>query len=258
MIVKNFFTINIRPLIAISIIAGLLAICSCSLFTKEIVPDSPKELLEEGIKAIKLGQDLRARTLFTQLIEDFPDSQERKQAQLLLARSYYSFEEYEEAKLHFKKFIDLYPRHKNIDRAYFYKAMSDYQRVDLVSRDQAATKDARDGFQQLIDRFSKSQYLRKAKQKINACDFNLAKNILEVGKFYYRTGAYLSAISRFKDLLKNHSKQNFFDEAAFLLAESHYHEQSFKGAFLLYEKFTNEYPRRRFTLKAKKRLKTLR
>jgi len=71
MIVKNFFTINIRPLIAISIIAGLLAICSCSLFTKEIVPDSPKELLEEGIKAIKLGQNLRARTLFTQLIEIF-------------------------------------------------------------------------------------------------------------------------------------------------------------------------------------------
>ena len=175
MIVENFFTINIRPLIAISIIAGLLAICSCSLFTKEIVPDSPKELLEEGIKAIKLGQNLRASTLFTQLIEDFPDSKERTQALLILARSHYSIEEYEEAKFHFQKFVDLYPKHKNTDRAYFYKAMSDYQRMDLVSRDQVATKDARDGFQQLVDRFPKSQYLSQAKQKINECDFNLAK-----------------------------------------------------------------------------------
>ena len=160
--------------------------------------------------------------------------------------------------MHFKKFIDLYPRHENIDRAYFYKAMSDYQRVDLVSRDQVATKDARDGFQQLIDRFPKSQYLSQAKQKTNECDFNLAKNVLEVGKFYYRTGAYLSAISRFKSLLDDHSKQKFFDEAAFLIAESYFHEKNFKAARLLYKRFTREYPRSRFILKAKKRLTALR
>ena len=249
---------NFRLPITISIITGLLTIYSCSFFTEEIIPDSPKALLEEGIRAIKLDQPFRAQTLFKQLVEDFPDSKERKQAMLLIARSHYRFEEYEEAKFHFQKFIDLYPMHKNADRAYFFKAMSDYQRIDLALRDQTATKEARDEFQQLISRFPKSQYLEQAKQKKSECDFKLAKNIFEVGKFYYRTGAYLSAISRFKDLLKNHAKQNFFDEAAFLLAESHYHEQSFKGAFLLYEKFKNEYPRSRFTLKAKKRLKTLR
>ena len=249
---------NFRLPITISIITGLLTICSCSFFTEEIIPDSPKALFEEGIIAMKLNQPLRAQTLFKQLVEDFPDSKERKQAMLLIARSHYSFEEYEEAKFHFQKFIDLYPMHKNADRAYFFKAMSDYQRIDLALRDQTATKEARDGLQQLIKRFPKSRYVEQAKQKLSECDFKLAKNIFEVGKFYYRTGAYLSAISRFKDLLKNHAKQNFFDEAAFLLAESHYHEQSFKDAFLLYKKFTKEYPRSRLTLKAKKRLKTLR
>jgi len=249
---------NFRLPITISIITGLLTIYSCSFFTEEIIPDSPKALLKEGILAMKLDQPFRAQTLFKQLVEDFPDSKERKQAMLLIARSHYSFEEYEEAKFHFQKFIDLYPTHKNADRAHFFKAMSDYQRIDLALRDQTATKEARDGLQQLIKRFPKSQYVKQAKQKLSECDFMLAKNIFEVGKFYYRTGAYLSAISRFKDLLKNHAKQNFFDEAAFLLAESHYHEQSFKDAFLLYKKFTKEYPRSRLALKAKKRLKTLR
>jgi len=249
---------NFRLPITISIITGLLTIYSCSFFTEEIIPDSPKALLEEGIKAMKLDQTLRAQTLIKQLVEDFPDSKERKQAMLLIARSHYSFEEYEEAKFHFQKFIDLYPMHKNADRAYFFKAMSDYQRIDLALRDQTATKEAREGLQQLIKRFPKSKYVEQAKQKLGECDFKLAENTFEVGKFYYRTGAYLSAISRFKDLLKNHAKQNFFDEAAFLLAESHYHEQSFKNAFLLYKKFTKEYPRSRLTLKAKKRLKTLR
>jgi outer membrane protein assembly factor BamD len=247
-----------RPLITIIIITSLLTIYSCSFFDNEIIPDSPKELLKEGIKAFKLDQSVRGRKLITQLIEDFPDSKERKQALLLLARSYYSYEEYEEAKFNFKKFIELHPRHKNIDRAYFFKAMSDFKRVDLAARDQTFTKEAREGFQYLIDQFPKSQYLDQAKQKRKECDFKLAKHVFEVGKFYFRTGAYISAISRFKSLMTNHSKQKFFDEASFLLAESHYHEQSFKEAFLLYKKFVQEYPRSPFSLEAKKRLRALR
>ena len=220
-----------RPLITIIIITSLSIIFSCSFLENEILPDSPKELLKEGIKALKLDQTLRGRELLLQLIEDFPDSKARTHALLLLARSYYSYEEYEEAKVKFQKFIQLYPRHKNIDRAYFFKAMSDFKRVDLAKRDQTSTKEARKGFQDLIDQFPKSQYVEQAKQKKDACDFQLAKHVLEVGKFYFRTGAYLSAISRFKSLMTDHPKQKFFDEAAFLLAESHYHEQSLKRPF---------------------------
>ncbi len=254
----KFFTMCFRPFITIIIITSLLTIYSCSFFDKEILPDSPKEFLKEGINALKLGQTLRGRKLFSQLIEDYPDSKERTHALLLLARSYYSYEEYEEAKVKFQKFIQLYPRHKNIDRAYFFKAMSDFKRVDLATRDQTSTKEARKGFQDLIDQFPKSQYVEQAKQKKDACDFKLAKHVLEVGKFYFRTGAYLSAISRFKSLMNNHSKQKFFDEAAFLLAESHYHEQSLKQAFLLYKNFLSDYPRSSFSLEAKKRLIALR
>ncbi len=249
---------NFRSSATIIITIGLLSIYSCSFFAEEIVPDSARGLLEEGIKVSKLGQHVRAQKLFQQVVEDFPDSNERKTAMLLVARSHYKFEEYEEAKFGFQKFIDLYPTHKNTDRALFFKAMTDYQRIDLALRDQTATKDARDGFQQIITQFPKSQYLKQAKQKLKECDFKLSKNIFEIGKFYYRTGAYHSAISRFSNLLAEHSKQKFFDEAAFLLAESHYHEQSFKEALLLYKDFTKKYPRSPFTLEVKKRLRTLR
>ena len=94
-----------RPLITMIIITSLSTIFSCSLLENEILPDSPKELLKEGIKALKLDQTLRGRELLSQLIEDFPDSKARTHALLLLARSYYSNEEYEEAKVKFQKFI---------------------------------------------------------------------------------------------------------------------------------------------------------
>ena len=249
---------NFRLSTTIILLSCLLTIYSCGFFNANIIHDSPKALLEEGIKQTKLDNHIEAQKLFQQLVEDFPDSNERKTAMLLVARSHYKFENYEEAKFHFQKFIDLYPTHKNVDRAFFFKAMTDYQRIDLALRDQTATKDARDGFQEIISRFPKSPYMKQAKQKLNECDFKLSKNIFEIGKFYYRTGAYHSAISRFKNLLADHSKQKFFNEAAFLLAESHYHEQSFKEALLLYKKFIKKYPKSRFVLAVKKRLRTLR
>lgn len=248
---------SLRLSITIILFSGLFTIYSCAFFTEDVVPDSPKALLEEGIKAAKLDQPFRALKLFQQVVEDFPDSNERKTAMLLVARSHYKFEDYEEAKFHFQKFIDLYPTHKNIDRAFFFKAMTDYQRIDIALRDQTATKDARDGFQQFINQFPKSQYLKQAKQKLNECRFELSKNIFAIGKFYYRTGAYHSAISRFTNLLTDHPKQKFFEEAAFLLAESHYHEQSFKEALSLYKEFAKKYPRSRFAPEIKKRLRTL-
>ena len=248
---------SLRLSITIILLSCLLTIYSCAFFAEDVVPDSSKALLEEAIKAAKLDQPFRALKLLQQIVEDFPDSNERKTAMLLVARSHYKLEDYEEAKFHFQKFIDLYPTHKNIDRAFFFKAMTDYQRIDLALRDQTATKDARDGFQQIINQFPKSQYLKQAKQKLNECRFKLSKNIFEIGKFYYRTGAYHSAISRFTNLLTDHAKQKFFDEAAFLLAESHYHEQSFKEAFLLYKDFTKKYPKSRFAPEVKKRLKIL-
>ena len=254
----KFPRLNFQLLVATSIITGLLTIYSCSLFDPEIKSGSSGELLEEGIRALKLDQSIRANTLFEQILEDYPDSKERIQALLLLGRIHYRSEEYEEAKFQFQKFIELYPTHKHVDRAYFFKAMSDFQMVDLASRDQTATQEAHDGFQQLINRFPKSQYLRQAKQKLHECAFKLAQNVFEIGKFYYRTGSYHSAISRFKNLLAGHSKQKFFDEAAFLLAESYYHEQSFKAASVLYKKLLKEYPKTRFTVEAKKRLKALR
>ena len=249
---------NFRLPSTISVIAGILIICSCSFFTPEIVPDSSKKLLEEGVKALKLDQNIRAKTISKQVLEDFPDSKERTQALLLLARTHYSFEEYEEAKFHFQNFIELHPVHKLADRAYFFKAMSDYQMMDLASRDQTATREALDGFRQLINRFPKSQYLKEAKKKAQECTFKLAQNILEIGRFYYRTGSYHSAISRFKNLLSDHSQQKFFDEATFLLAESNYHEQNFDESSVFYRKLLKEYPRSRFTLEAKKRLRALR
>jgi len=201
---------------------------------------------------------IEAKAAFQQVLEDYPDSKERVRALLLLARAYYSEEEYEEAKFHFQKFIELYPAHLQVDRAYFFKAMTDYKMMDLASRDQTHTREALEGFDQLIERFPKSQYLRDARIKKKVCEASLAKNVFEIGKFYYRTGSYQSAIIRLKNLMQEHPNQKFLDEAIFLLAESYYYEQNYGEALDSYKQLLKKYPRSPFALQARNRVKTLR
>ena len=248
---------NFRLIGITGVILSIWTVCAC-LSTSEKKPASAQELINEGIKEIKLNSGVRAKAAFQQVLEDFPDSKERIQALLLLARTYYTDKEFEESKFHFQKFVELYPTHSQTDRALFFKAMSDYQMIDLISRDQTHTQEALEGFKQLIHRFPKSQFLKDAKRKQKKCKLKLAQSVLEIGKFYYRTGSYQSAINRLKSLIADHPKQKLLDEATFFIAESYYHEQNFSEASFSYKDLLKKYPGSRFKLQAKKRLRTLR
>ena len=252
------YIVNIRLIVSVSTILGVLIISSCSFFKPDFIPESTKDLFAEGIKALKNKEDMHARTLLNQIIEDFPGSKERIESLLLLGRINYSLAEYEEAKNKFQEFIDLYPVNKQVDRAYYFKAMSDYKVVDIAARDQTAAKDAIDGFELLINQFPKSKYIEKAKKNKKKCALRLAENIFEIGKFYYNIGSYQSAISRLENLLIQNPNYKFSDEAAFLIAESYYNEQNFIEAVVFYKKFVNKYPRSQFIVQAKKRLTVLR
>ena len=113
---------NFRLIGITGVILSIWTVCAC-LSASEKKPASAQELINEGIKEIKLNSGVRAKAAFQQVLEDFPDSKERIQALLLLARTYYTDKEFEEAKFHFEKFIELHPAHNQADRAYFFKAM---------------------------------------------------------------------------------------------------------------------------------------
>ena len=252
------YMIKIRLIVSVIAFLVVFSISSCSFLKTDFIPESPKGMLAEAVKALKNEDIIHARTLFKQIIEDFPGSNERIESLLLLGRAHYSLAEYEEAKNKFQEFMDLYPVNKQADRAYFFKAMSDYKMIDIAARDQTAAQEALDGFELLINRFPKSKYVEKAKKNKAQCEIRLAENIFEIGKFYYNTGSYQSAIPRLKNLLAQNANHKFSDEAAFLLAESYYNEQNFTEAIVFYKKFVNKYPRSQFIVQAKKRLRVLR
>jgi outer membrane protein assembly factor BamD len=219
---------------------------------------SASQLLQQGKRLAKEKEFGEAKAKIQLLLEDYPDSKERTAATMLLADLHYSAEEYEEAKFHYQKFIELYPAHQFVDRSHFYKAMSSFKLTDLASRDLTPVNSALEGFQRFAEDFPKSTYIKKANEKINQCLDILAQNMFEIGKFYYRTGSYQAAILRLKRLKVEYPNHSYILEAEFLLGESYYHEQNFPEASGYYKIVIKSSPRSEFAKEARLRLKTMR
>jgi len=249
--------IYLKPTPIIILLLSFSFILSCST-TKDKKPSSPSKLLREAKRFYKAEDAERAKSNINMIMEDFPDSKERIAGLMLLADLHYREEEYEEAKFQYQKFTELYPAHKYVDRAHFYKAMSNFKLSDLASRDLTPVNSALEGFNNFINEFPNSTYKIQAQKIAHKCLDILAQNIFEIGKFYFRTGSYQSAIIRLKSLMVEYPTHSYIVEAQFLLAESYFHEQNYNKARAHYKIVLQKYPRTEFAKQARIKLRKLR
>jgi len=240
------------------LLVWILMFASGCASTPEGPPSSPEKLMADGKRQLAKNSPEDAVLSFKKLLEDFPDSKERVAALILLAQAHYKAKEYDESKFHYTKFIELYPAHQHVDQARYFKAMSDFNLMEIPAKDQAHTQEALKEFEFLIQNFPKSPYRPNAEKKKQECQYKLAKSYFDVGKFYYRTGSYQSAILRFKKFMELYPEQPFIDEAVFLLGEAYYHEQNYEQAKDFYQQLLTQHSGSPFIQEARIRLKTLR
>lgn len=246
----------LKSTLIIILLFSFVFILSCST-TEERRSGSPAKLLQEAKRFFKKKDTEKAKNSIQLIMEDFPDSKERVAGLMLLADIHYKDEEYEEAKFHYQKFTELYPAHKFVDRAHFYKAMSNFKLSDLASRDLTPVNSALEGFRNFINDFPKSSYKPQAEKRVHQCLDILAQNIFEIGKFYFRTGSYQSAIIRLKSLMVEYPTHSYVAEAEFLLAESYFHEQNYSKARDHYKIVLQNHSRTEFAKQARIKLKEL-
>ncbi len=253
----SLFRLSFKFVSLFSLIFLLMLFAGCATTEKQ-ENFSARQLLQQSKRLAKNEDHEKAKAKVQQLMEDYPDSKERVAGTMLLADLHFKEEEYEEAKFHYQKFTELYPAHPFVDRAHFYKAMSNFKLTDLASRDLTPVNSALEGFQHFVEDFPNSSYSKPAKLKITQCLDILAQNIFEIGKFYFRTGSYQSAIQRFKRLKLEYPNHSYNLEAEFLLGESYYREQNFSEATTYYKNVIRSSPKSEFAKEARIRLRTLR
>ena len=76
-------------------------------------------------------------------------------------------------------------------------------------------------FNEVIRRYPNSQYAVDARQRIVYLRNMLARHEMTVGLYYYRRGAWVSAINRAKFLVENYPQSEFEGDAVALMAASY-------------------------------------
>ncbi len=235
----------------------LLPLSGCSKGKKKM-DLSDYELLTFGEKDMSKERYAKARESFQRIIDEYPDSELRKEALLRLGDSYYNNEDYEEAKIEYTKYLEMFPATPMAAKAQYYLAMSSFMMVRNPERDQTATRQALKEFDKVIKKYPGSEFAKKAAEKMQVCNLWLAQGDFNIAMFYYKQKAYQSAIWRFSNLLKKGAGLPFYDKVIFYMGNSYYEVQDYEKASDLYRKLLSSYPNSPLAPQAQKRLSSSR
>jgi outer membrane protein assembly factor BamD len=133
----------------------------------------------------------------------------------------YQDDRYDEAILALDRFIELHPGADDIDYAFYLKALSYYEQISDVARDQALTKYALEALDTLILRFPDSDYTRDAKIKRDLTLDHLAGKEMEIGRYYLNRKQTNAAINRFRTVIKDYQTTTHTPEALHRLVEGY-------------------------------------
>ncbi|WP_282606489.1 outer membrane protein assembly factor BamD [Pelagibius sp. Alg239-R121] len=200
---------------------GILGLAAgCSSDDEEPYIEQPVEELYNGATDQLLQSNFdEAARLYDEVERQHPYSVWASKAQLMAAYAFYQDNKYDDAINTLDRFIQLHPGNKDIAYAYYLKAISFYEQISDVARDQKTTRQALDSLDEVVRRFPETKYARDAELKIDLARDHLAGKHMEIGRYYLNRGEYLAAINRFRKVIEDYQTTTHVPEALHRLVE---------------------------------------
>jgi len=198
---------------------GAFALISCGSKKEEYVERPVDQLYNKAVDDLQNGLNKTAAKGFDEVERQHPYSAWATKAQLMSAYAYYKANDYDQAIIALERFIQLHPGSRDIGYAYYLKALSYYEQITDVKRDQSITQKAMEALDELIKRFPDSRYARDARLKYDLTRDHLAGKEMDIGRYYEKKTMYLAAINRFKSVVENYQTTTHVPEALHRLVE---------------------------------------
>jgi len=200
-----------------------VAISGCSTLKSKPKIDidtySAKEIydLAEDRLAKKRPQD--AAKYFSEIERLYPYSEWAKRGLIMQAFSYHKDQDYENSRSAAQRYIDFFPAAEDAAYAQYILALSYYDQISEVGRDQDVTVKALQELRLLIERYPDSKYAKDSAEKFDMAFSFLAAKEMEVGRYYLQRGYYTSAVNRFRKLVQEFRTTEQTPEALYRLIE---------------------------------------
>lgn len=199
------------------------------------------------------GNTRQAAALFDEVERQHPYSPWARRAQLMSAFSYYAARDYPKAVQSAQRFLSIHPGNKDAPYAYYLIAISYYEQISDVARDQRITGQAKQALTEVVRRYPDTRYANDARLKLDLVDDHLAGKEMTIGRFYQRSGKWLAASLRFRNVIDDYQTTSHAPEALYRLVESYLSlgvpEEAQKAAAVLGANYPNsEWYNRAFDL----------
>lgn len=159
--------------------------------------------------------------LFDEVERQHPYSPWARRAKLMSAYSYYLSRDYNKAVQSSSSFLSIHPGNKDAPYAYYLIALSYYEQISDVTRDQKITEQALASLGEVMRRYPESRYAADARLKVDLVNDHLAGKEMEIGRFYQRDSKWLAATLRFQTVVDKFQTTSHAPEALYRLTESY-------------------------------------
>lgn len=158
---------------------------------------------------------------FAEVERLYPYSDLAKRAVIMQAYSYQADKDYDNSRAAAQRYIDFYPTDEDAAYAQYLLALSYYDQIDEVGRDQGLTFLALQELRKVIEVYPDSEYARSSILKFDLAFDHLASKEMEVGRYYLRRDQFPAAINRFRVVVEDFQTTSHTPEALHRLVESY-------------------------------------
>ena len=206
-----------------ALLVAVLAGCG-SGGTRERALDTytAEEIYKRGELELETSRKPADALVYFQEVERlYPYTEFAKRALIMQAFTHHKAKDYPEARDAAQRFLDFYPGDEDAPYALYLMALSYYDQIDDVGRDQGITFQALRGMRDVIETYPDSEYARSAILKFDLAFDQLAAKEMEVGRYYLKRGHYTAAINRFRIVVQDFQTTTHTAEALHRLVESY-------------------------------------
>jgi len=211
-----------RARLGLTLAALVLAGCSgASRVPASMEAFTADQIYAKGELEVETGDPADAAFYFGEIERLYPYSDWAQRALIMQAYSYHRDRDYPNSRAAAQRYLDFYPGEDDAAYAQYLLALSYYDQIDDVGRDQGLTFQALQSLRTVIEQYPDSEYARASILKFDLAFDHLAAKEMEVGRYYLKRNNYSSAVSRFRVVVEQFQTTEQTPEALHRLVESY-------------------------------------
>jgi len=188
---------------------------------KPIEEYSAEDIYKRGEFELEDGNYKDAAEWFGEVERLYPYSEWGKRALIMQAYSHHKARNYDESRAAAQRYLDFFPGEDDAAYAQYLLALSYYDQIDDIGRDQGKTFQALQSLRSVIEKHPETEYARSSILKFDLAFNHLGAKEMEVGRYYLKRKHYPAAINRFRVVVEQFQTTTHTPEALHRLVESY-------------------------------------